>query len=484
MTLRTALLSGIALAAAVQNANAEVSINDQKTKNMVCSEGVCSPTAKGAYLNVKDLEKLLKASDIKVTTGAGAVTLGVDVPLSWTSSHRLTLDAIYRVDIKAPVTVAGKGALSVVYNDQGTGGDLLFFNGAKIDFWDLGSDVTVNGRRYELLGDLPTLIQRIGNNASGAYALANDYDATADGVYSDSPIAAEFDGSFEGLGHTISNLSVKHSGRSLDTGFFYRIGENGTVRDIGLTNASMDGGRRRYEAVGGLVGINSGTIAGAFTSGVVKSSALRAVVGGLAGINSGTILHSHSDSAVSCGSDLSDCAGLVGWASGLVQQSFATGPVSCKDRCFAGGLVGEEGDYILHQNKGVVVQSYATGAVTGSGGGSDVGGFAGLASDYTASETYATGAVAGGTYVGGWIGDDYHKGKRGKRTANYWDLDTSGVSDPGQGAGNVKNDKGVTGLTDGELKSALPDGFDPDVWAQSPDVNNGYPYLRANPPPE
>jgi hypothetical protein len=481
---KRAALAMIASLFASAAAQAEVSINNHQTKNMVCSDGVCSPTAKGAYLNVKDLENLLKSSDVKVTTGAGAVTLGVDVPLTWTSNHRLTLDAIYRVAIKAPVTVAGKGALSIVYNDGGTDGDLLFFNGAKIDFWDLGSKVTVNGQSYELLADLPTLIQRIGNNASGAYALARDYDASQDGVYTDSPITAEFEGNFEGFGHRISNLSVKHSGRSLDTGFFYRIGENATVRDFGIADSSIDGGRRRNEAVGGLTGINRGTIAGVFTSGIVKSSALRAVVGGLAGINSGTVLHSHSDSAVSCGAELSDCGGLVGWAGGLVQQSFATGPVHCADRCFAGGLVGEEGDYILHQNKGVVVQSYATGAVTGSGGGSDVGGFAGLASDYTASETYATGAVGSGTYVGGWVGDDYHNGKRGNRTADYWDLDTSGIGDPSQGAGNVKNDKGVTGLTDAELKGALPDGFDPDVWRQSPDINNGYPYLIANPPPK
>src|SRR3954469_9462717 len=95
------LTLSLALNAAAQ---AEVSINAHQTKNMVCSGGVCSPTAKGAYLNINDLETLLDSSDITVTTGAGAVTMGVDVPLTWTSSHRLTLDAIYRVDIKAPVT--------------------------------------------------------------------------------------------------------------------------------------------------------------------------------------------------------------------------------------------------------------------------------------------------------------------------------------------------------------------------------------------
>jgi hypothetical protein len=66
--------------------------------------------------------------------------------------------------------------------------------------------------------------------------------------------------------------------------------------------------------------------------------------------------------------------------------------------------------------------------------------------------------------------------------ATYWDLDTSGVSDPAQGAGNISNDPGITGLTDAQLKFGLPSGFAPAIWGQSPDINNGYPYLLANPP--
>ena len=34
------------------------------------------------------------------------------------------------------------------------------------------------------------------------------------------------------------------------------------------------------------------------------------------------------------------------------------------------------------------------------------------------------------------------------------------------------------------MKSGLPDGFDPQVWGQDANINNGYPYLLANPPPK
>jgi hypothetical protein len=50
--------------------------------------------------------------------------------------------------------------------------------------------------------------------------------------------------------------------------------------------------------------------------------------------------------------------------------------------------------------------------------------------------------------------------------------------------GNVPNDLGITGLTDAQLKSGLPAGFDPKIWAVNSKINNGYPYLLANPPPK
>jgi len=42
----------------------------------------------------------------------------------------------------------------------------------------------------------------------------------------------------------------------------------------------------------------------------------------------------------------------------------------------------------------------------------------------------------------------------------------------------------VTGLTTAQLKSGLPPGFDPHVWAEDKRINHGLPYLIANPPPQ
>src|SRR5262249_17806635 len=134
--------------------------------------------------------------------------------------------------------------------------------------------------------------------------------------------------------------------------------------------------------------------------------------------------------------------GLVGYNyHGTVDNSYASADAS---RTVAGGLAG--------LNWGIITASYATGAVYGE------------------NEEGA----------GGVIGWDYSDG--GSLTNDYWDLDTSGISDRHQGAGNVVDDPGLIGLSSTQLQSGLPTGFKDKIWAEDPDINNGFPYLIDNPP--
>jgi hypothetical protein len=129
-------------------------------------------------------------------------------------------------------------------------------------------------------------------------------------------------------------------------------------------------------------------------------------------------------------------------------------------------------------NQGTIANSYSTGSAQGQGQSPNVGGFIGLnASSDTVSTSYSTGAVTDtGGFFGGFIGDD----DAGVFSDCYWDTDTSGL-DNGTGQGNVS---GITGLTTSQFQSGLPSGFDPTVWAENPNINNGFPYLVANPPPQ
>ena len=89
--------------------------------------------------------------------------------------------------------------------------------------------------------------------------------------------------------------------------------------------------------------------------------------------------------------------------------------------------------------------------------------------------SYSTGAVKGKNFKGGFDGANI-----GSTANSYWDTDTSGT-DQGSGDGN---EAGLTGLTTAQFQSGLPAAFDPKIWAEDANINNGFPYLIANPPPK
>ena len=99
----------------------------------------------------------------------------------------------------------------------------------------------------------------------------------------------------------------------------------------------------------------------------------------------------------------------------------------------------------------------------------------------TSSYSYAIGAVSIGrdSVIGGFVGTI--ESGSGNLTDTYWDTITSGITNPSQGAGNVVDDPGITGLTTSQLQSGLPAGFSNTIWAESGSINNGLPYLLAIP---
>jgi hypothetical protein len=189
------------------------------------------------------------------------------------------------------------------------------------------------------------------------------------------------------------------------------------------------------------------------------------------GENYGVIAESFSNAKVQVGTDdlldFSAAGGLVGVNDGHVEFSYTTGAVAAGE--FAGGLVGFSG--------GPITNSYATGKVNSGVAGGLVG--FNYADAGTIAMSYSTGKVTGAE-VGGLIGQD--QSPAGNLSATYWDMDTSGVPNPDQGAGSPLNDPGITGLTTVQLQSGLPAGFDPAVWGEGAGINKGLPYLLTNPP--
>ncbi len=104
------------------------------------------------------------------------------------------------------------------------------------------------------------------------FVLKNDIDLTG---LRYSP-AGFFAGHFDGGGHTVRGLSLEGEGSRV--GLFRQIGPGATVENLNVEGRVQPGGSREY--VGGLVGVNEGTVESCRFTGDVR--AIRAV-GGIAG---------------------------------------------------------------------------------------------------------------------------------------------------------------------------------------------------------
>ena len=223
-----------------------------------------------------------------------------------------------------------------------------------------------------------------------------------------------FSATFDGNGHTISNLYVNRSGNPEDSapaGLFGSAADS-IIRNVGLIDVQVEG----FASVGGLAGANLGAIRDSYVTGGVTGFGY---VGGLAGFAdfSSEISGSRFSGAVTAReTDGEAVGGLVGYQDGVIRDSYATGSVS-GDK-YVGGLAGE--------NRGYIVASHSSANVTGNGG---VGGLAGV-NRVLISGSYATGSVAGGNAVGGLAG---YNGPLGKIIASY-------------ATGAVTGDEGVGGL--------------------------------------
>ncbi len=354
-----------------------------------------------------------------------------------------------------------------------------------------------------------------------------------------------FTGSFDGNGYTIRNLYINRPS-SYPAGLFGRI--SGNIRRVGIEGGSVTGlyyvgalvgynaggtisdsystvsVYAQSEVVGGLVGYNyGGTITNSYASGNVTAAASAYYIGGLVGVNTGTITskgtitNCYSTGNVTSTGDY--VGGLVGhnyrgdittsYATGIVEgkqrvaglvgsswygeinRSYATGQVTGELR--VGGLVGNHStsgiinkSYALGNVNGVervgglvgdnhseIYDSYSTGDVTGN---TNVGGLVGfLRGDVVEviSRSYATGVVEGSVHVGGLVG---RRDDNTEITSSYWNTETSGQT---IGVGNGSS-TGCTGLTTQQMRDQTSfDGWDfAAVWNMEASLS--YPWLRDN----
>jgi len=135
-----------------------------------------------------------------------------------------------------------------------------------------------------------------------------------------------FSGVYDGDGHTISNLFIDRS--TDEIGLFGRTSGIAEISNLGLINVDITGGFW----VGGLVGINSGTISTSYSTGSLVGNT---TVGGFIGHNVGTISNSYSSGSVS-GNDF--VGGFVGFNENIISKSYSVSSVD--GNLNVGGFVG------------------------------------------------------------------------------------------------------------------------------------------------
>lgn len=294
------------------------------------------------------------------------------------------------------------------------------------------------------IGSAEELASLGGRSFSGkSYRLTQDIDMEN---VSMQPIEEFADGTFDGDGHTISNLTI--SAASGNAGLFAETNSSTVFKDIILHNVSVTLTGGSSAGVGGLIGkiYGSTTIQGCGVSGVVAYS---------------------SDYSYNSG----NVGGLVGYLNGkcTIKESYSRATIDNKSSNYsstAGGLLGKTGTYTLS-----VTDCYASGDVTAAGG--RAGGFTGYvycsnSNRHTYKNCYAAGTVTAS--AGNGFGFAYSYASTGYSFTNCY-------YNTANGAGCNKTDTTITGKSADELKKLADDLGEAYQGDATPNINGGYPIL-------
>lgn len=509
----------------------------------------------GGDMTGTELSNSLDLGNVTIFSTSGSNGINGDIlvkdNITWTK-NTLTLNAYRNIEINRELFGSGTARLYLYYGQGSTDGVIGgttsdYYVNAPINLAEgdgkfstrLGSSGTTIS--YYVITNLGTARSRTGTDLQGMrgnltrnYALGGTIDASGTSGWNRgsgfTPVgtsADNFTGKFDGLGHTISDLTINR-GITDYVGLFGYIGSGGAVSNVGMVGGSITGNnyvggllgyapqdsnvriKNSYNTgsvigtgnyIGGLVGRTYGSITNSYATGNVTGSGDE--TGGLVGrlSSNGSITDSYATGTVNGGNYT---GGLVGRSWGDITNSYATGNVTGTGNytggllgsneyfnttiigditnsyaagnvigygSYIGGLVGQNGntDPAVSGNVANITDAYATGSVTGSGTSQYIGGLVGNnIAGSTISNAYATGSVSGSSNVGGFAGYN-----NGTISNSYWDTITSGRS-TGIGGGTIT---GATGLTTAQMMdSANFSGWDfTNTWWMS--YGNTRPFL-------
>jgi filamentous hemagglutinin family protein len=460
------------------------------------------------------IEQTLASADVLVATGAAGAEAGdltVASAINWSAPTSLTLSAHRDVIVNANITNSYAGPdrhlINLLPDNTGTGvGTVKFGSGAAITS---GGTVNIafNSTSYALTSqdytpnvsllsggilrqfmkvNTPQDLQNVATNLNANYVLGRDIDMT--GVTGFAPIGAgapsdTFHGRFNGLGHSISNLTVAST--AAHVGLFSALGADARVSNLTLANFDIQSLASTGVQVGALAGQNQGAIrrVGVLEA-TVGATAPVAMLGGLVGYNSGSIRDS---SAAGITIHVLDgtapnvrAGGLVGFndTSGGIDRSFADATLT--SAAIRGTI---ELGLLAGANDGRITTSYALGAITDlSPFGQPVAVAGGVVGHNLANgaldQTYSVSTLAGSpSWTGGVVGRNSNPSSTAV-TVSYWNSDIGPAR--GIGAGSGGSTAGTSPLTTDQLTTGVPAGFSTMAWLH---VGGLPPILQPNAQP-
>ena len=341
-------------------------------------------------------------NNVTIATVAGGTEAGninVNAAVAWDanqlklSAHNdINIDAVLKASNTASLDLQpASGKVNVGFNPDGSfKGRVDFFQADGVTARTGTGFLTIGANGYNVIVSTASLSAL---TSGGHFALGGNVSA---GAFA--PIGTFDNGTFDGLGHTISGLAIAGNG------LFGSI-SNTTIRNVGLVNGSVNGA----VGTGALVGsMSASTISNSYSAlDVTGDTHTGGLVGRILGTTGSNISNSHATGNVSSNGS-SNVGGLVGsitiaagGTSSKISGSYATGAVT--GDVSTGGLVGSIAGAIGSD----ISNSYASGAVLGT---SSVGGLVGSMNTTTASSisgSHATGTVNnefGGAGSGGLVG--------------------------------------------------------------------------------
>ena len=271
----------------------------------------------------------------------------------------------------------------------------------EADIADENYDASTNTYTVNTVEELNKWIEKINaGNVNINCVLDGDIDLSAlsRSINNWTPICADYDhpfeGKFDGNNHTISGVIINLPEQNC-VGLFGCVGEKGTVKNLVLKDVKINGGN----AVGSVVGSNSGTITDCYVTGSVNGVES---IGGIAGENTGNITACYSIGNVTGNKYV---GGLIGNNLRNLTACYSIGNVEGGD--YTGGLVGG------NNSSSNTTACYSIGNVKGN---SIVGGLAGQNFMGEITACYSLGDVKGTDKVGGVVGFC----KMSYVTASYW----------------------------------------------------------------